>query len=105
LGWHREGGTKEKLSQLRMSLQEGNRLMPERKTTLALVKDEEDKRHAEFQNEMDSLKKLIKVQGQWHALFQYAMDSVKNTMKMENKCHTKFWDEMDSMMTMERECL
>jgi hypothetical protein len=113
------------LAQLRMLLQEDKRLMPERKTMLTLVKDEEDhlfaqflnevdlmkkmmkmkdKRHAEFQNDMDSLKMLIKVQGQQHAQFQNAMDLVKNTMKMENKCRTKFRDEMDSM-TVERECL
>jgi hypothetical protein len=41
-GWHREGETKQELSQLRMLLPEGDRLMPELKTMLALVKGEED---------------------------------------------------------------
>jgi hypothetical protein len=41
-----------------------------------------DKRRAEFQNEMDSK---------------------KNMMKIENKCRTKFWDDTYSMkMGMER---
>jgi hypothetical protein len=105
-------------------LQEGDGFVPELKNTLALVTDAEDHRFAqfqkeifsrkkmmkvkdrscaEFQNEMNSIKLLIKVQGERHDQFQNAMDSVKNTMKMENKCHSKYLDEMNSMtMTIER---
>lgn len=56
----------------------------------------EDKRCAEFQD-IESMKTLIKVQGQQLAEFQNAMDSAKNMMKTENKCYTKFWDDMYSM--------
>jgi hypothetical protein len=64
------------LSQLRMLLQDGDRLMRESKATLALVKDAEDNHFAQFQKEMDSMKKMTNV---------------------ENKRRTKFWDEMESM--------
>jgi hypothetical protein len=116
--WRREDGTKQKLSELRMLLHEVTGLTSEWKTTVALVKGEEDNGSAqflkvvhsmkkimkvndqilaEFQKEMDSVKLLIKNRGQRNAQFQNAMDSMKNKMKMENKCLIKFRDEMDSM--------
>jgi hypothetical protein len=86
-----------------MLLQEVDKLMPEWKTTLALVKDAEYNCLAQFQKEMDSMAMIIKVQGERHAPFQNSMDSVKNMTNLENKRRAKFWDEMDSMkMTMER---
>jgi hypothetical protein len=56
--------------------------VPELKTTMALVKDEEDHRFAQFLKDVDSMKMLIKVRGEWHAQFQNAIDSV---IKMEKK--------------------
>jgi uncharacterized protein YqfB (UPF0267 family) len=115
-GWHREGETKQELSQLRM-LQMGDGLMPETKTTLVSVKDAEehrfaqfqkeivsrkkvmkvkDKSWAEFQNEMNSMKMLIKVQDERHAQFQNEMNSKKMLIKVQGERHAQFQNEMNS---------
>jgi hypothetical protein len=120
-GWHREDETEQKLSQLRMLVQEGDSFMLELTTTLALVKDakvhrhaqfqnvmdsvrkmmmERDERYTEVQNDMDSMKMLMKVEDERRAQFQNAMDSMKNMMNMENKRRGKFRDKMDSLKMM-----
>jgi hypothetical protein len=49
--------------------------MPELKTMLALVKNEEDHHFALLLKDVDS-KMQLEVRGEWHAQFQNAMDSV-----------------------------
>jgi hypothetical protein len=120
-GWHRGDEREQKLSQLRMLVKEGNSFMLELRATLALVKDAEAHRHAQFQNvmdsvrkmmmerdercaevqnDMDSMKMLMKVEDERRAQFQNAMDSTRNMMSMENKRRGKFRDEMDSLKKM-----
>lgn len=115
---HNETGTEHDSSEIRMILQEGERLRLELMTMVALHKDQEDFRHAEYlkemdsikrmnkeeekryfelQNEVDSTKAMMKVQGVQVAQFQNAMEAAKNMISMDKKRCTKFWDDMNSM--------
>jgi hypothetical protein len=121
---HNETDTEQESSDIRMLLQEGERLRLELKTMVALEKQAESHRQAqflkeidsmrnmtkdeekqcvEFQNEMDSMKLLMKVRTGRHTHFQNAMEAAKNMINMERKRCTKFWDDMNSMkMTLRR---
>jgi hypothetical protein len=115
---HNETGTEQESSEIRMILQEGEKLILELKTMVALEKQaeghrevqflkemdsmkimnkEEEKRYAEIQNELDSMKGLMNVQGAQLAQFETAMDIAKNMMNMERRRCTKFWDDVSSM--------
>jgi hypothetical protein len=123
-GWQREDEAKQKLSHLRMLVQECDSSMLELTTTLALVKDAEDHRHAQFQNVMDSVRKmtnvndkiyvefhkdmyskkqLMKVEDERRAQFLSAVELMKSTLNREKIRRAKFRNEMDSVkMKMER---
>lgn len=113
-----ESGTEQDSSEIRMLLQEGERLRMELKTMVALEKQAENHRQAqflkemdsmrnmtkdeekhcsEFQNEMDSMKLLMKVRTGRHTHFQNAMEAAKNMINIERKRCTKFWGDMNSM--------
>jgi hypothetical protein len=123
--WRKEDGIKQRIIELRLLSHECRGLMSEWKNMLALVKEEEDHSFAQFNKEVRSMKKMMKVKdkrcyeflneinsmkirikghGQGHVQFQNALDSAKMMMKMEKKCHMKCWDEMDSIMATERKC-
>jgi hypothetical protein len=116
--WRREDETEREMTKLRELLHENIQLVSEWKAMLALFQDEkqkmlsqfikedqsikkamrmEEKRYAEFQEDMNLTKNLIRDQSQKYAQFQNTMDSLTNTMKMENKNHTRFRDEIRSM--------
>jgi hypothetical protein len=115
---HSETGTDQESSEIRMLLQEGERLRQELKTMVALGKQaeghrqaqfpkeiealrsmirEERKQRAEFKNEMDSMRVLMKIRAGRHVQFLNAMDAAKNMIKMERKRCTNFWDDINSM--------
>jgi hypothetical protein len=115
---HNLTGTEQESKEIRMILKEGEKLILELKTMLALEKQaenhretqflkemdsmkvmtkEEEKRYGEIQNELDSMKGLMKVQGVQLTQFENSMDTAKNMMNVERRRCTKFWDDMSSM--------
>jgi hypothetical protein len=115
---YNETGTEQESSEIRMLLQEGEKLRLELMTMVALHKEQEDLRHAqclkemdsikkmnteeerryiELQNEVDSTKAMMKVQGVQVAQFQNSMEAAKNMIIMDKKRCSKFWDDMNSM--------
>jgi hypothetical protein len=115
---HNETGTEQESSEIRMLLQEGERLIQELKTMSALMKHaeshpeaefpeemdsmrniakEEERGYVEMKEELDSMKALMTVQSEHLAQFQNVMDAARNMINMEKKSCTQFWEDINSM--------
>lgn len=75
--------------------------MPELKITLALVKDEKDHCFAQFLKDVDSMK-MMNLRDKRHAEFQNEIDSLKMLIKVWSEQHAQYQNAMDSVMVMER---
>jgi hypothetical protein len=113
-GENRESETKQQLSEIRMWLEEGDELRQETETRLGAMKEDEDHRHAQFQREMDSMRRVRKVEGEVYAELdplamyvkaegkrsvelQNEADPLAMSMKPEGKDSSKFQNEMDPL--------
>jgi hypothetical protein len=113
-GWYREKKTKER-SQLRMMLEKGESFMVELSSTVAFMKELEDKLRAEYQNQtnlkkadyqrraqlqkdMDSVRAMMKMDDKHRAQLQNEMDAMKPMMKVEDELRAQFQNEMDTIM-------
>jgi hypothetical protein len=96
-GWYREDETKQELSQLKMLLQKGESLILEVRGTVMFMEEMEDRLHSQFQNQTDSIKKMMQMVDENHLQLQNEMNQKKTIMNIEDECLAEFQNEVGSM--------
>jgi hypothetical protein len=81
------------MSQIRMWLEEGEKLRLETETRLASIEEDEDHHHAQFLKEMDSVRRVLVAEGKGYA----ELDPLAMFMKAEGRRSAEMQNEMDPL--------
>jgi hypothetical protein len=79
--WHGVYTREQKQTRLQMNLQVGKSFVQQLRATMALIQEEQDKHNAQLQNEMESVKEVMKAQERHLTELQNVMDLLKMRIK------------------------
>jgi hypothetical protein len=91
--------TQQKLSDPRILFQKGVSFMGELRVALESMQNLEERR-GQFQNEMDSMKDIMKVEDERHERLQNGMDLIKKMLEVDEERQDQFQNETFRMKTM-----